>query len=65
MDEAVINEELIHYSTIIIYDAYAIENGFAQNERKDRTELIRENNYDIETEAIKLQNRYLKLAGEI
>ena len=43
----------------------AIENGFAQNERKDRTELIRENNYDIETEAIKLQNRYLKLAGEI
>ena len=24
-----------------------------------------ENNYDIETEAIKLQNRYLKLAGEI
>lgn len=43
----------------------AIENGFAQKERVDRSELIRENNYDIETEAIKLQERYLKLAGEI
>ena len=43
----------------------AIEKGFSKTERKDRTELIRENNYDIELEAVKLQNRYLKLAGEI
>lgn len=41
----------------------AILNGFAKIERKDRTELIRENNYDIELEAVKLQERYLKLAG--
>ncbi len=43
----------------------AIERGFSKTERKDRTELIRDNNYDIELEAIKLQNRYLQLAGEI
>lgn len=30
MDEEVIANELVKYETIIIYDAYAIENGFAQ-----------------------------------
>ena len=29
LDEGLINEELIKYSTIIIYDAYAVETGFA------------------------------------
>ena len=43
----------------------AILDGFAMTERRDRTELIRDNNYDIETEAIKLQERYLRLAGEV
>ncbi len=43
----------------------AFEKALSINERKDNTVLIREKNYDIETEAIKLQNRYLKLAEEI
>ncbi len=30
MDEVVVDEELLKYKQIIIYDAYAIENGFAQ-----------------------------------
>ena len=30
MDEALINRELVKYNKVIIYDAYGIENGFAQ-----------------------------------
>ncbi|SEL72592.1 Glycosyltransferase involved in cell wall bisynthesis [Butyrivibrio sp. ob235] len=41
----------------------AIEKGFEKKQRVDKSNLIRENNYDIETEAGKLQARYLKLAG--
>lgn len=43
----------------------AFQNALKIKERRDNTTLIREKNYDIETEAIKLQNRYLKLAEEI
>ncbi len=38
--------------------------AFEKKIRLDKTELIRNNSYDIQVEAIKLQNRYLKLAGE-
>ncbi len=43
----------------------AIVDGFSMTDRTDRSKLIRDNNYDIELEAKKLQDRYLKLAGEI
>ncbi|MCR5671532.1 MAG: glycosyltransferase family 1 protein [Butyrivibrio sp.] len=43
----------------------AILKGFEKTERKDKTELIRANRYDIKTEAAKLQKRYLELAGEV
>lgn len=43
----------------------AIETAFKKEKREDRTELIRENNYDIELEAKKLQDRYLRLAEEV
>lgn len=42
----------------------ALQNALNIKERNDNTALIREKNYDIETEAIKLQERYLKLAEE-
>ena len=42
----------------------AIETAFSQEVREDKSQLIRDNNYDIEYEAIKLQDRYLRLAGE-
>ncbi|WP_026659665.1 glycosyltransferase family 1 protein [Butyrivibrio sp. AC2005] len=41
----------------------AIMQAFKKTERIDKTDLIRNNNYDIKTEAIKLQERYLRLAG--
>ncbi len=42
----------------------AILDAFNQKERNDKSDLIRKNGYDIELEAAKLQERYLKLAGE-
>lgn len=42
----------------------AIIKKFDKSSREDRTELIRNNNYDIKIEAQKLQERYLRLAGE-
>lgn len=43
---------------------HALQNALSMKERKDNTELIREKNYDIKVEAMKLQNRYLELAEE-
>ena len=42
----------------------AFKKALVHTERKDATDLIVKNNYDIKTEAIKLQNAYLELAGE-
>ena len=41
----------------------AFKIGIENDNRKDNSELIRNNNYDIKLEAIKLQNRYLEMAG--
>lgn len=41
-----------------------ILNSMKNINRKNNKELLVKNNYDITTEAIKLQNRYLALAGE-
>ena len=30
MDEKIISEEIVKYNRVIIYDAYSVENGFAQ-----------------------------------
>lgn len=45
--------------------ADAIESAFMKTDRQNKAKLIKDNNYDIETEAVKLQNRYLELAGVI
>ncbi|QHQ63611.1 glycosyltransferase [Anaerocolumna sedimenticola] len=42
----------------------ALQSALSMKERSDNSALIREKNYDIKNEAIKLQNRYLKLAEE-
>lgn len=42
----------------------ALQNALNFRERNNNSSLIREKHYDIKTEAIKLQDRYLKLAEE-
>lgn len=42
----------------------AFKSGIENKERKNNAELLRNKNYDIKIEAIKLQNRYLKIAGD-
>lgn len=42
----------------------SILNGFKNSTRKDNTQLITDNNYNIKYEAMKLQGRYLKLYEE-
>lgn len=41
-----------------------IEESLSNNKRRNNLELITENNYNIKTEAMKLQNRYLELYEE-
>ena len=41
-----------------------LERALEYTHRKNNAQMIVDNNYDIKTEAIKLQNRYLQLAGE-
>lgn len=41
-----------------------IERALDDPHRKNNAQMIADNNYDIKEEAIKLQNRYLQLAGE-
>lgn len=41
----------------------AFKCSIKNTDRKDNTELLRSKSYDIKTEAIKLQNRYLEIAG--
>lgn len=41
-----------------------MKEAIAIQERHNNAQLIAEKNYDIKTEAVKLQNRYLQLAGE-
>lgn len=43
----------------------AVIEGFKRTERKDQSEVIKNSGYDIEVEAVKLQDRYLRLAGEL
>ncbi len=60
-------EDAVFISTAAPIDTWtdAIEKAFEKINRSDKTEMIRNNNYDISLEAIKLQDRYLKLAGVI
>lgn len=41
-----------------------IKKAMEDKKRKDTSELIKNNNYDIEIEAVKLENKYIELAGE-
>lgn len=43
---------------------YALEQAFSKKERADRSKLIAEKHYDINIEAVNLQNRYVELAGD-
>ena len=45
--------------------AEAIQGAFKNQERTNVRQILAEHGYDIETEAIKLQERYLKLVGEL
>ena len=43
---------------------YMLQSAMENKRRKDTSELIKNNNYDIEIEAVKLENKYIELAGE-
>lgn len=42
-----------------------IQAALQDRSRQDNSKLIIEHNYDIKTQAVKLQNKYLKLSGEV
>jgi len=42
----------------------ALERALARTEREDRAKLIADSGYDVSLETVRLQNRYLALAGE-
>jgi hypothetical protein len=58
------NNEFISTSGPMEQWVNAIAKALKHTSRRDNTEIITKNHYNIRTEALKLQERYLKLYGE-